>query len=1092
MNLVKIINLYNILIKIIYSYYMIGGRINTINNFRNIISSGNFGNVNLEDFKGDNMVPMDGITMVNQIQKLDSVHDFGGSRGNNLATDALSKSRDSVNFSFNQMILFFIQKYSFNNNNLKIQEIPIQNFSNFSYPGRGQVQRVADDVENYCFLLAMKESLQTNNMNFNINYNFQSLDKNNITGLTTIKNILAEFFNNYIDEDGSEKINFIVDTPGDVTKILKSDRTELTNRFAYILTQESAHDSAKGKPTSLEPTVLNEAYQGNAFVETYLDNNRSSRTYTTGLGVGNFESNFTITFSGLGYVPSPKEHFSTKVNYTKNNNFNQTIDCTLNGLIHPTNVPQITKAVNAFIKNSNLRISQQTQNTLNTTNPITDFYDNFKIPNNNYNYTPDVQNALDFNFTKKRAGDGLQAKIVQLINSQTFRGLTCYKMAAVRRGTGGCDTNRIITIRKAVLVTVDRVLFSYCIKNRIPAIFSGTNCILSFNPTRTQSFEQSGGKLSSMSMSMSLPLLEIKPKNITNGRKSFKKLDYQKGGTTETDIVDIITDIPFSLFKLMPRILFERVNRVSWAIVKARYMTISNDTVITRYGNGRSCIYYHNYPRQFWNRDDYNLIVTDGHGYNALDEDYVIWLDDILNVYKEQTTNNITFNIETRFIGFKYTQNHPTFDEDDIEKIIKDTGNIKTRLQEQLRRENLNLDVDSVRIFLSESSDDSNQDADESTQSAGAKDDDDYNSPEKLIIPDNPKLNVFLNFFYNNDISLDKDKLTTNNFLALSAYLCVFDRYEINMCFDNDKYEEDFIKISETLPEVSNKISMYLFFKFLLEDFSTQHDKICYGLMEYFINNGDANNNYFAIADDLQSQIYYIYCDEIVRPYYVNEIIEQNISDGTINTEDPIFINTKTYFEQLYSRINEKNIEITTYLNEPARQDNIEGNIELEKYIKTYFNMYGFMNMTTEFIDSVFEPESEAIKENDDTNAIAKGIPGLSTQERMQRIEEQQSRFASTPLKSSPVPKSSLSPFDPSKQKTSLDVSTFSDGDASNMVTSKLSSNIGRGGKTKKYRKNKNKHLKSNKNKKYFSRQKRKTRKNRKNKYNKKTKRFNK
>jgi hypothetical protein len=566
---------------------MIGGRINTIRDFRNIISTGNFGNVNLEDFQGDNMVPMDTINMVNQIQKLDSVHDFGGSRGNNLATDALSKSRDSPYFSFNQMILFFIQKYSFNNNTLNIQEIPIQNFSNFSYPGHGQVQRLADDVENYCFLLAMRQSLETN-MNFNINYNFQSVDKNNKAGLTSIKNILADFFDNYIDTDGSGKINFIVDTPGDVTKILKSDRTDATNRFAYILTQESAHDSAKGKPTSLEPTVLNEAYQGNAFVETFLLNDRLQRTYTTGLGVGKFESNFTITFSGLEYVPAPREHFSSKVNYSKNNNFNQTIDCTLNGLIHPTNVPQITKAVNAFIKNSNLRINQQTQNTLNTTDSITEFYDNFKIPNNNYNYTPDVQNALDFNFTKKRAGDGLQAKIVQLINSQTFPGLTCYKMAVVGRRSGGCDTSNIITINKAVLVTIDRVLFSYCVKNRIPAIYSGTNCILSFNPTRSETY--SGGTLSSMSS----PLSEIKPKNITNERKSFKKLHYQKGGTTERDIVDIITDIPFSLFKLMPRILFERVNTVSWAIVKGRYMTISNDMVMTRYGNGRSCIYYKN------------------------------------------------------------------------------------------------------------------------------------------------------------------------------------------------------------------------------------------------------------------------------------------------------------------------------------------------------------------------------------------------------------------------------------------------------------------------------------------------------------------
>lgn len=1077
---------------------MIGGRIDTVKNFRTIISTGEFRSIDLHNFEGTNMAPMPTDNMVNQIQKLDSVHDFGSSRGNNLATDALSKQREQPLFSYNQMILFFIQKYSFQNNrelSKIIQEIPMQNFSNFSYPGNGQVQRVVDDVENYCFLLAMKESLQSDTgMNFNNNYNFQYLDKNNKAGLITIKNILADFFNNYIDESGSKKINFIVDTPGDVTKILKSDTTNATDRFAYILTQESAHDSAKGKPTSLEPTVLNEAYQGNAFIETYLPNSMLKRSYITGLGVGQFESNFTITFNGMRYVSNPKEYFSTNVTYSKPG-FNENFDCPLNGLIHPTNVPQITKSVNAFIKNSNLTIKISTQDKLSQSNPITEFYTDFSS-DVTYNYSPHDQNRLDFNFTKKRGGDGFQAKIVQLMNSDRFGGLTCYKMAAVKRGTGGCNINNPINIRKAVLITIDRVLFSYCIKNRIPAIYSGTNCILSFNPKRTSPVVASGGSL--LSMSMSLPLSEIKQKNVTNERKNLFNKKVQIGGSPESEMAFDIAQIPFCLFKLMPRILFERVDRLSWFFIRTRYMTLSNESVITRYGNSRSCIYYKYYPTYLWNPTDYKIIVTQGYGYNGLEDDYVIWLDDILNVYKKISNNHITFNIETRFIGFKYnTQNRPTFNEDDILNIIRDTGNIKTRLQEQLVMENLNLNVEYVRIFLSES--DTEQ---ESYQDAGAKDDNNNNSRTKLIIPNNPKLNVFLNFFYNNDISLDKDKLATNNFLALSAYLCIFDRYEINMCYDNDKYDQDFIKISDSLPEVSNKISMYIFFKFLLEDFPAQHDKICYGLMEYFINEGDDKNNYFAIADDLQNQIYYIYCDEIVRSYYVNEIIEQNISDGTINVEDPIFINTKTYFEKLYSRINEKNIEITTYLNDPNREENLQDNIELEEYIKTYFNMYGFMNMTNDFMDSIFEPEPEPIPEPipgstigsvKDNVEIAKGIPGLPTKERIKRIEEQQ-KASSSSSSSSSISKSPLSPFDPSKQKTSLDVSTFSQGKGHvDMVTSTLSTNIGDsgGGKTKKYRRTRKKHLKSNKykNKKRNKKTKHMTRKNNKKIHNKNSRR---
>jgi len=1083
------------------------------NNFRTLISTGNFVNSQYILVQINNQA----INIPEQIQKLDSVHDFGGSRGNNLATDSLSKRRDNPNqnYCYNQMTLSFIQRYSFTNTNI-IAPINIQSFSSFSYPGCAPIQRIVDDVENCCLLGAMQESLTPQGgMTYNINYEYRDVDLKNINNLQETKRSIALFFANYTnnEENGTNKINFIVDTPGDITKILKSDRTEQTNKFAYILTQESAHDSAKGKPTPLEPLILNQAYRGNGYVEAFQGSNDANnqllqnallaqvnRTYTN----PQFESNFAINFTDMRFETTPtKSFFSTNVTYSKANNFNRTITCNLNSLIHPTNVPQITKEVTRIIKNSNLFLQHITQAPLvgNNMIGINQFYHNFNnYGNGTYYNTNTNANDLDFNFTKKRAGDGLQAKIVQLLNSIGYQGLPCYKMGI---GRGSCNNDILFIIRKAVLVTIDRVLFSYCIRNRIPAIYSGTNCILMFKPPPPP---PAGGSL--LSLSMSLPLSEIKPKYSTNERLTPFNRNVQIGGTPETEMVYDIMDIPFCIFKLMPRILYERLNPAGWAILRSKYSNLSDKDVITHYGNERSCIFYREYPfreNNIKDRDDYDFIFTQGNGYNALPNDYVIWFDDIFNVYKTDENDEITFHIETIYLSLKYlpeikyTQNLASFGAVEILKIITALPFYFTRLQRQIKSEGLHLNVDAVRAFLLEDTHESYLDHQDTyfggRHHGGAKDDDDNVSPEKLLIPDNPKLNVFLNFFYNNDISLDKEKLTTNNFLALSAYLSIFDRYEINMCFDNDKYDQDFIKISETLPEVSNKTSMYLFFKFLLEDFPEQHDKICYGLMEYFINEGDGNNNYFAIADDLQTQIYYIYCDEIVRPYYVNEIIEQNISDGTINAEDPIFINTKTYFEELYSRINEKNIEITTYLNHPNREENIQDNIELEEYIKTYFNMYGFMNMIIDFMDSIFEPEPEpesaAIPESipvptvgsvEDNAEIAKGIPGLSTEERLKRIEEQQARSASSPLSSSSIPKNPLSPFDPSKQKTSLDVSTFSEGnDMSNMVTSNLSTNIGnrRGGKTKKYRSNQ-KRLKSKKNKKHNMRQQPKTRRNRK------------
>ena len=148
---------------------------------------------------------------------------------------------------------------------------------------------------------------------------------------------------------------------------------------------------------------------------------------------------------------------------------------------------KLQKQVNAFTKGSSLPVKLDTTKELPDVNK---FYSEFDEPSNNYNYLQDNQNLLDFSFTKKRAGDGLQAKVCQLVNSSGseengYLGLPCYKLASTaRRGSGGVDNSNIFMIKKLVLVTIDRVLFSYCIKNKIPAVYSGTKCFLFFNPTR--------------------------------------------------------------------------------------------------------------------------------------------------------------------------------------------------------------------------------------------------------------------------------------------------------------------------------------------------------------------------------------------------------------------------------------------------------------------------------------------------------------------------------------------------------------------------------------------------------------------------------
>ena len=495
----------------------------------------------------------------------------------------------------------------------------------------------------------------------------------------------------------------------------------------------------------------------------------------------------------------------------------------------------------------------------------------------------------------------------------------------------------------------------------------------------------------------------------------------------------------------------ELVNKMNSLIEEIT--NIDDDELITRPSNEKICLYYANY--------------IDPDGYNTTVNNYLIWLNtpELINVYLD---NNEIFHMESPYFTASLTDDVTRFTKQDIKQILTLPLENSDEYGGYFLRSDVLLDDIVFKNFLMDVFDVSD------IEGGG------INENNHLKINNFPKLNVYLKFFYNNPISIDRNNISTNNFIALYSYLCIFDAYEINMCFDNDKYYQDFEKVSEKFPEVSNKISMYIFFKLLLEDFEKQHDKICYGLMEYFINDGDIDKKYFSIADDLQTQLYYIYCDETVTPYYVNEIIVNSISEGIIDTETPIFMNSKAYFEELIVRINDKTQEIESYMNSP----NIQINTELDNYIKKYLNMYGFMNMTTDFFELHFQPSSEP---NAEQNAIAKGIPGLSTQERLQRIEEQQKQSLLNP--NPRLESDKLRPFDLSRQKSALDVFTFSDGDTSNMVTSKMSTNVGRGGKTHKNRKKQTKRKTNKKhNKKHNKKTKNTSRKHHKKKHNKKTK----
>jgi hypothetical protein len=195
--------------------------------------------------------------LVNEIPFFDSSHDFGGNRGSFLATDKSSLDRETKNNTYNAMTLTNLwktyQSESWNKDaasKVIIGNIPSKPISKFSY-SKGKLSLPFDDIEDYCMLLAIKtEIINKNKLNLLKCYKYDPTKEDE---LKEQKKNIYNFFLNYKDAS-TDTINFIIDTPGDMTKILNSDKSNY-NEFANVILQETVRDSAKGKSTHIPNTV---------------------------------------------------------------------------------------------------------------------------------------------------------------------------------------------------------------------------------------------------------------------------------------------------------------------------------------------------------------------------------------------------------------------------------------------------------------------------------------------------------------------------------------------------------------------------------------------------------------------------------------------------------------------------------------------------------------------------------------------------------------------------------------------------------------------------------------------------------------------
>lgn len=559
----------------------------------------------------------------------DNIHDFQSGRGDFLGTDKISSKRGVVEPKYNyvMMYLYFLSRDTFKD----LPKIPFYHFSTLSYPGNKVSQNI-DDIERYCMILSYKQfwiradepraDITTNRDDIKtISYdgNAHFLYKKGNIRIAAVYNALADFFIGYTNH-GQTQIPLLIDMPKDINAIIGCNNA--ANKFAYILLQESAHDSSS-KKTSLMPGDYMDLFKNNCYTEftiprtqaidSYITNNKANanadqikynikRQYTSMVDV---YSNYTSNFSGMRYESGGGESFYTDVSYAHaTEGTTDTIKCVLNDkLTHPTNVPNVSRIIKSFQTEIEKYIIQDDAKRSLERSDLKDFYDKLNTTpasgfpeadgyprgETGHKLIKEHNKKVNLQFTLKREGDFKQAAIIEAINKGKYQ-IPCWRWRTPASGiniTAGLDKDEIFWINKGVLVTGDRVLHSICVDYDIPNILMLVDEIIAFKPKPkivAYSVPYTAATANAAAAIPAFPLFKggntlnqqiIKP--IVSSKEKYNESVKITGGTT---ISQAFTEFKFYFFKYLPRIFADERDTVG-----PRYNTMSKiyDDVPTSY-----------------------------------------------------------------------------------------------------------------------------------------------------------------------------------------------------------------------------------------------------------------------------------------------------------------------------------------------------------------------------------------------------------------------------------------------------------------------------------------------------------------------------
>ena len=520
---------------------------------------------------------------------IDSMHDFGKL---GITSDELkSYPSKSDNYTFTGMMFTLLQNTLYKNTG-RSNELSGSYFSSFkaSFVDIDKYQNkvsITSDIEDYILLLSIKRGLLRNTSSltlenikdetqqcFKITQSVEGADK---PKLIEIRSEVEDFFADFRDTepDGTQKLNILIDTIKNFKRVLTINDGNYP--FAHITTRESIHDSAISKTSPLSPNDATIYYRDNIFCEvpsrvdeysTTLDGDDDVRSYDSSLDFGVFNSIFNIKLGGIKYRAAHGREALGTVSEYENNGNKESFNSILNQSRHPTNTTTVLNEVKSIKSKTSLFLNTAQRNDYRANWGNFDYIYNNIFKNLNYK---DHATTFKYSFyyTKKRAGDGLQAEICRRVTNKE-EVIRAYK---IKTGSGGAianlSTSTTYILRNLILVTQDRALFSVCITNGVPAILSTYTSYILFKPKRDVA---SLPVVPESTESLVVPDMtsSVESKTIPVGLKTDRVTRSQKlkggGNLSETpeevyndgsDIADIIDSAcdPIYFFRILQKII---------------------------------------------------------------------------------------------------------------------------------------------------------------------------------------------------------------------------------------------------------------------------------------------------------------------------------------------------------------------------------------------------------------------------------------------------------------------------------------------------------------------------------------------------------